>query len=169
MTNKACVHSPAMATFISKSPEQTQNLGAEWGRAAKEGWLIGLIGDLGAGKTQLVKGIARGLGITQRVASPTFALVHEYQGGRLTLCHIDLYRLDTPSQIASAGLEDSIYSPQGVTVVEWIDRWFGSGVPDGWSSVDVSNRFETAPFYRHVRIALLNETQREITYEDCSR
>jgi len=159
-----------MATFISKSPEQTQNLGAEWGRAAKEGWLIGLIGDLGAGKTQLVKGIARGLGITQRVASPTFALVHEYQGGRLTLCHIDLYRLDTPSQIASAGLEDSIYSPQGVTVVEWIDRWFGSEPPGGWSSADASKTVKApAPFYRHVRIALVGETEREITYEDFSR
>ena len=70
-----------MATFISHSPEETAALGEQWGRAAASGWLIGLSGDLGAGKTQLVKGLARGLGSSARVHSPTFALLNEYAAG----------------------------------------------------------------------------------------
>ena len=153
-----------MATFISKSPEDTQALGVEWGRAASSGWLIGLVGDLGAGKTQLVKGIAMGMAIEQRVVSPTFTLVHEYEGGRLPLCHIDLYRLETPSQVLSAGIEDYVYAPRGVTVVEWIDRWFGPAGPPGWSPV--REGLVGTRRYRHVRIELSGETERLITYED---
>ena len=74
-----------MATFISHSPAETESLGESWGRAAQHGWVVGLTGDLGAGKTQLVKGIARGLGIVARVHSPTFTLVNEYAGGRLAV------------------------------------------------------------------------------------
>ena len=156
-----------MVTFISRSPEETQSLGFEWGRAAGSGWLIGLVGDLGAGKTQLVKGIALGLGLEQRVVSPTFTLVHEYEGGRLPLCHIDLYRLDTPSQVSSAGLDDYLLAPRGVTVVEWIDRWFGPAGPPGWTPV--TDESKSMSRYRHVRIELSGETERQITYEDFSR
>src|ERR1043165_9388418 len=95
-----------MATFISHSPQETASLGEEWGRAAKKGLVIGLTGGLGAGKTQLVKGLARGLGVTSRVHSPTFTLVNEYIGGRLKLFHLDLYRLDSQAQIGSAGLQE---------------------------------------------------------------
>ena len=91
---------------ISHSPAETAALGEQWGRAAESGLVIGLSGDLGAGKTQFVKGLARGLGIAARVHSPTFALVNIYTGGRLTLFHLDLYRLDTREQIAAAGLEE---------------------------------------------------------------
>ena len=104
-----------MATFISHSATETESLGEDWGREARSGWVIGLSGDLGAGKTQLVKGLARGLGVTERVHSPTFALVNQYTSGRLPLFHLDLYRLDTAEQIRSAGLEDFL-SPNGVTV-----------------------------------------------------
>ena len=76
-----------MATFISHSPAETESLGESFGRAAKHGLVIALSGELGAGKTQLVKGLARGLGITARVHSPTFTLVNEYAGGRLRLFH----------------------------------------------------------------------------------
>src|ERR1041384_5816166 len=112
-----------MATLISKSPEETLAFGEQWGREAQRGWLIGLSGDLGAGKTQLVKGIARGLGVTARVHSPTFALLNEYSGGCLPLFHLDLYRLNTREEIIGAGLEEYIVNPAGVTVVEWIERW----------------------------------------------
>src|ERR1700716_268203 len=103
-----------MATYISHSPAETEALGESWGRSAPSGLVVGLSGDLGAGKTQLVKGLARGLGVAARVHSPTFALVNVYTGGRLPLFHLDLYRLDTPSQIMAAGLEDYLH-PDGVT------------------------------------------------------
>src|SRR5437588_12478144 len=112
-----------MATYISHSPAETEVLGETWGHSAESGWVIGLSGDLGAGKTQLVKGIARGLGIPERVHSPTFALVNVYPGSRLTLFHLDLYRLDTRDQFVAAGLEEYL-RPAGVTVIEWAERWF---------------------------------------------
>ena len=149
-----------MATLISHSPEETIALGEQWGSRAQPGWVIGLSGELGAGKTQLVKGIARGLGITARVLSPTFNLLHEYGGGRVRLVHIDLYRLETPSQIIGAGLEEYFYKPQGVTVVEWVERWFHPG-----QSAKSEGQYFLVP-YRSVRIETFGETERRITYED---
>ncbi len=143
-----------MATFISHSPAETEALGETWGRAAVSGLVIGLAGDLGAGKTQLTKGIARGLGIVARVHSPTFTLVNEYRGGRLPLFHVDLYRLDSPEQIASAGLEE-YFNPAGVSVVEWIDKVFAPGA---------KTRLPTR--YRRVEIVSTGETTRRISYED---
>jgi len=146
-----------MATFISHSPDETAALGEQWGRDAKPGWVIGLTGDLGAGKTQLVKGLARGLGISQCVQSPTFALVNEYHSGRLPLAHLDLYRLDTPAQIIGAGLEDYFNRPTGVAVIEWCERW-----PDFLTP----HAARLTPRLRHVRIEQTAETERRITYED---
>ncbi len=146
-----------MATFTSHSPEETTALGEQWGRAAQPGWLIGLTGDLGAGKTQLVKGIARGLGVTARVQSPTFVLVHEYAGGRLPLFHLDLYRLDTPAQIVGAGLEEYFFKRDAVVVIEWMERWLNQS--------PTANRQSPIRF-RHVRFEQLSETGRRLTYED---
>ena len=148
-----------MATFISHSLEETQALGEDWGRAAKAGLVIGLSGDLGAGKTQLAKGIARGLGIVARVHSPTFTLVHEYQGGRLPLFHVDLYRLETREQIIAAGIEEYLQH-DGITVIEWVERWLGDPADlglvgrSGWSS------------FRRVNIETISDTERRIMYED---
>src|SRR4051812_28224744 len=105
-----------MVTSISHSPAETEALGEDWGRSAQTGLVIALSGDLGSGKTQLVKGIARGLGVSARVHSPTFTLVNVYSGGRHPLFHLDLYRLETREQILSAGL-DEYFEPAGVTVV----------------------------------------------------
>jgi tRNA threonylcarbamoyladenosine biosynthesis protein TsaE len=155
-----------MVTFISKSPEETLALGEKWGREAPSGWVIGLTGDLGAGKTQLVKGLARGLGIASKVFSPTFSLVNEYSGGRLPLFHLDLYRLDTPQQAFAAGLDDYFFNPPGVTVVEWIENRF----PEIQSSEKGAHKFtpllHLPQFFRHVRIESLNELERRISYED---
>src|SRR5271154_2503282 len=110
-----------MATFISHNPAETESLGEKFGRAAQRGFVFALNGDLGAGKTQLVKGLARGLGISARVNSPTFTLVNEYGGGRLKLFHLDLYRLETREQILSAGIKEFL-PPDGVAVIEWAER-----------------------------------------------
>ena len=146
-----------MPTILSHHPDETAALGEQWALAAPAGWVIGLSGDLGAGKTQLVKGLARGLGVSSRVQSPTFALINEYSDGRLALFHIDLYRLETREQIIGAGLEEYLYRPPGVAVVEWIDRW----LPDFQPST-----FRDQIHYCHVRIETLGEKERRITYED---
>ena len=146
--------------FISRSPAETEAFGEQWGREAQPGWVFGLTGDLGAGKTQLVKGIARGLGFNGKVQSPTFALINEYSGGRLAIAHIDLYRLDTPQQIIGAGLEEYFYNPPGVAVIEWVERWLADKSPEATLR---------GGFFRLVKIETLSETERRITYEDFGR
>ena len=143
-----------MATYISHSPAETEALGEGWGRAARSGLVLALSGDLGAGKTQFVKGLARGLGVTGRVHSPTFTLVNEYAGGRLRLFHLDLYRLETPGQIVAAGLEEFL-QPDGVTVVEWAEKLSGlaSGVVGPGNLVKV-------------KIEIGGGMERKITYDD---
>jgi tRNA threonylcarbamoyladenosine biosynthesis protein TsaE len=145
-----------MATIISHSPGQTAALGEQWGRQARPGWLLGLSGGLGAGKTLLAAGLARGLGVTARVPSPTFALVHEYRDGRLPFFHLDLYRLATRGDIIGAGLEEYLTKPSGVAVVEWIERWLEE---PPWP-IAPGVRF------RRVEIRTSDETGREISYED---
>ncbi len=137
--------------FISHNPAETESLGECWGREAASGFVIALSGDLGAGKTQLVKGLARGLGVTSRVHSPTFTLVNEYTGGRLRLFHLDLYRLETREQILGAGLEEYL-QPDGVAVIEWAERMAN----DDWRMTNL----------RRVTIEILGELERRITYED---
>ena len=104
-----------MATFISHSAAETEAFGERFGQAVRSGWVLGLSGDLGAGKTQWVRGLARGLGIRSGVHSPTFSLINVYEGGRLKLFHIDLYRLETVDQILAAGLEEYL-RPAGITL-----------------------------------------------------
>ncbi len=140
-----------MPTFISHSPAETEALGETFGRAAARGRVIALSGDLGAGKTQFVRGLARGLAIPGRVHSPTFTLVNEYGGGRLKLFHLDLYRLETPAQILSAGIEDFL-NPDGVAVIEWAERIYDL-------------RF-TIYDLKKVQIEIVSETERKIIYDD---
>jgi tRNA threonylcarbamoyladenosine biosynthesis protein TsaE len=170
-----------MATFISHNPGETYALGESWGRAATAGWVVALCGDLGAGKTQLVKGLAGGLGISERVHSPTFALVNVYSGGRLPLFHLDLYRLEHPQQIAAAGLEEYL-RPNGVTVIEWADRWFHltdlsprdrpttdrvpGGLSDPPSPPDRHSASLLGSRLRWVTLDTIQDEQRRITYED---
>ena len=153
-----------MVTLISHSPEETEALGETWGREAESGLVIGLSGDLGAGKTQLVKGVARGLDIRARVHSPTFALLNVYGGGRLNLNHLDLYRLENREQVIAAGLEE-YFHPSGVTVVEWAERWFGGGESSKFKAQSSKSR-AFAAHLRWVQIESLSETSRRITYED---
>jgi tRNA threonylcarbamoyladenosine biosynthesis protein TsaE len=150
-----------MATFISHSPAETEALGEKLGRVAARGLVIALSGDLGAGKTQFVKGLARGLGISDRVHSPTFTLVNEYGGGRLKLFHLDLYRLETPEQILSAGIEEFL-EPDGVAVIEWAERIYASEHPTS-NIQHPTSKWENV---RNVQIEILSETERKIIYDD---
>jgi len=105
----------------TRSLAETLEFGGRLARELQQSDVIALSGELGAGKTALVKGIARGLGITVEVTSPTFTLIHEYGGGRLALFHVDLYRLDSVPQALAIGIEEYLNSP-GVTVIEWAER-----------------------------------------------
>ena len=143
--------------LISQSPADTAALGETIGRAAATGLVIALSGDLGAGKTQFVKGLARGLGIGGRVHSPTFTLVNEYGGGRLRLFHLDLYRLETPEQIRSAGIEEFL-APDGVSVVEWAER-LGQPGAGRWA-------LGSGDRWMRVSLEIVSETERKIIYDD---
>lgn len=106
----------------TSSAEETMRLGSWLGNQARPGWVIGLSGDLGAGKTTLVKGIAEGAAGTGRdeVTSPTFTFLHVYPG-RLEVHHMDLYRLDSPEQVRDLGVDEYL-GGSGVAVVEWFEN-----------------------------------------------
>ncbi|MEK6759201.1 MAG: tRNA (adenosine(37)-N6)-threonylcarbamoyltransferase complex ATPase subunit type 1 TsaE [Deltaproteobacteria bacterium] len=105
---------------ITSSPEETEAIGALVAKTFVSGDMVGLIGDLGAGKTRFVRGVAQGLGVKGLVKSPSFTLVNVYEGGRIPLYHIDLYRLGSSDELYSAGIEEYIYG-DGVSVIEWAD------------------------------------------------
>ncbi|HET7625326.1 MAG TPA: tRNA (adenosine(37)-N6)-threonylcarbamoyltransferase complex ATPase subunit type 1 TsaE [Verrucomicrobiae bacterium] len=143
-----------IAHFISRGFAETESLGESWGRDAQSGLVIAMSGDLGAGKTRLVKGFARGLGFRGRVHSPTFALVNVYSGGRLTIFHLDLYRLETREQILAAGLEEYL-NPRGVALIEWAERLENE-----------NGKIETGGRLMRVKFEITSETERRISYED---
>jgi tRNA threonylcarbamoyladenosine biosynthesis protein TsaE len=104
------------------SAEETRAIGTELSLALPDNSVIGLSGDLGAGKTELVKGIALGLGATDPVTSPTFTLIHEYRSGRLPLFHMDFYRLEMEKELDEIGFDDYLREP-GICAIEWADRF----------------------------------------------
>lgn len=131
--------------FVTHTTEQTELLGEKLGRQLQGGEVIAYLGDLGAGKTAFTRGLARGLGIGQRVTSPTYTVVNEYEGGRLALFHFDMYRLGSSEELFDIGWEDYLQRG-GVCAVEW--------------SENVSDAMEDAIF---VEIEKLSENSRKIT------
>jgi tRNA threonylcarbamoyladenosine biosynthesis protein TsaE len=110
--------------FVTASPEETEAAGARLGASLSAGDVVLLYGDLGAGKTAFVRGLARGVGAPHDdVTSPTFTLIQEYAGGRATLYHVDLYRLE-PREVDELGLEDLVLG-DGIVAIEWAERWTG--------------------------------------------
>ncbi|MBE6040151.1 MAG: tRNA (adenosine(37)-N6)-threonylcarbamoyltransferase complex ATPase subunit type 1 TsaE [Clostridiales bacterium] len=107
-------------SLILKSEEDTASLGLMLAEAAEPGDIIALIGDLGTGKTALTKYIAKGLGITEEISSPTFTIVKEYKSGRLPLYHFDVYRLGCGDELMDIGAEDML-DGDGLCVIEWAD------------------------------------------------
>ncbi|MBL4634889.1 MAG: tRNA (adenosine(37)-N6)-threonylcarbamoyltransferase complex ATPase subunit type 1 TsaE [Kofleriaceae bacterium] len=110
--------------YVCTGPGETFAAGARLATFLKEGDVIGLVGNLGAGKTLFVQGLAQGLSVPDSVAvtSPTFSLVNEYRGGRLSLVHIDLYRIEEAAELEHLGLEELI-DLAGVSAVEWCERF----------------------------------------------
>jgi tRNA threonylcarbamoyladenosine biosynthesis protein TsaE len=120
--------------------EETIAAGREFSRDARAGDVLALVGDLGAGKTQFVKGVAAGLESPAEVTSPTFTLVHEYGGGRLPLYHFDFCRLENPQAVLQLGFDDYL---DGLSVIEWADR-FPDLIPDHAQWISFQMKSKTA-------------------------
>ena len=133
--------------YITTSPEETEAVGAALGRVLKPGTVLAYTGDLGAGKTAFTRGLAKGLGATDRVTSPTYTIVNEYLSGRLPLFHFDMYRLSSADDLWDIGWEDYL-ERGGICAVEW--------------SENVEAALE-APLW--VRLTKLDENTRRITIE----
>ena len=113
----------------SESPDETRLIASEFARNLQAGTTLSLIGDLGAGKTEFVKGLAIGLGAGNEVTSPTFTIVHEYRGGRLALFHMDFYRLNEERELDEVGFDDYLMAG-GVCAIEWGDKFPSRLPPD---------------------------------------
>ncbi len=111
-----------MASITSHSPAETFEFGRAFAANLRGGEVLALTGDLGAGKTHFVKGLAAGLGVELEVTSPTFTLIHEYSGGRLPLHHFDFYRLETEDEVLAVGLDDYLDS-RAILAIEWADKF----------------------------------------------
>ena len=133
--------------LITRSPEETEKLGAALAEKLLPGTVIAYQGDLGAGKTAFTRGLARGLGCRETVTSPTYTIVNEYLGGRLPLFHFDMYRLTSSDDLWDIGWEDYL-DRQGVCAVEWSEN-----VPEAMTGALT------------VRIEKLGDTVRRITID----
>ena len=138
-----------MATFISNSPDQTKEFARRFANDIKPGDVLALKGDLGAGKTEFVKGLVAGLGADAVVASPTFTIIHEYIGGRLPIYHFDLIRLEDRPSVERLGLDEYFFG-DGICVVEWADR-FSDLIPE---------------HARWINLEIKSENVREITFHE---
>ena len=123
--------------MITSSEVETAAAGRALGATLRPGAVVLLFGDLGAGKTAFVRGLAEGLGAApDDVSSPTFTLVQEYRGGRVPLFHVDLYRLDDPREIDDLGLDE--IADEGVLAIEWAEKW--PRRPDGAIAVRIAHQ-----------------------------
>ncbi len=138
-----------MASIISRNPAETFAFGRAFAASLIGGEVLALTGDLGAGKTHFVKGLAAGLGHAGEVTSPTFTLIHEYSGGRLPLCHFDFYRLESEREVLDIGLDDYLDS-RNVLAIEWAEK-FSALLPSGT---------------RHVTFRHTADDAREISVEE---
>jgi tRNA threonylcarbamoyladenosine biosynthesis protein TsaE len=126
-------------TLDTGSEQETSAAGESLARTLRAGDVVLLYGDLGAGKTAFVRGMARGVGANpDEVSSPTFTIVQEYPGAAVTLYHVDLYRLE-PAEVDDLGLEDLV-AGEGIVAIEWAERW--SGRPDDVTEVRIEDAGE---------------------------
>ena len=139
-----------MATFISNNPAETEEIGGRFANNVAKGSVLALKGELGSGKTLFTQGLVAGLESDAAVTSPTFTIVHEYQGGRLPVYHFDFFRVENPESALRLGLEDYFFS-DGVSVIEWADR-FPELIPEQarWISFEIkSERQRIITLFHH--------------------
>ena len=131
-------------------PEDTFALGQKIGELVKPGTVISLVGDLGVGKTVFTQGLAKGLGITESVNSPTFTIVQVYDGGRLPFYHFDVYRIGDIEEMDEIGYEDYFYG-SGVTMIEWANL-IEEILPQDYQEVQIEKDLEKGFDYRTITI-----------------
>ena len=132
------------------SPEETEELGIHFGKEAKPGTVCTLIGDLGVGKTVFTQGIAKGLGITEPINSPTFTIVQIYEGGRLPLYHFDVDRIGDVEEMEEIGYEDYFFG-EGVCLIEWSEL-IREIIPGGAGEVTIEKDPEKGFDYRRITV-----------------
>jgi tRNA threonylcarbamoyladenosine biosynthesis protein TsaE len=120
--------------IVSTAPEQSFSFGRQLGQLLQEGSVLCLIGDLGAGKTLLVQGIAQGLGLNEEITSPTFTVMNVYEG-TIPVYHFDLYRLESPEQLVDIGF-DEYTNAGGIAIIEWPDKFPGF-MPDSYLRIEL--------------------------------
>jgi tRNA threonylcarbamoyladenosine biosynthesis protein TsaE len=130
-----------VATYISDSTSETATVAREFARDLGAGSVLALVGPLGAGKTQFVKGLVAEIGAQVPVTSPTFTLVHEYTGGRVPVYHFDLFRLEDQQSAERLGLDEYFFG-DGISVVEWADK-FPALIPAGARWINLEAKSET--------------------------
>ena len=133
-----------MATFISNSPAETEAIARRFAEGLGAGSILALKGELGSGKTLFTQGLLAGLKSDAAVTSPTFTILHEYQGGRLLVYHFDFFRLENQESALRLGLEDYFFG-DGVSVIEWADR-FPELIPEQahWISFEIKSERQRA-------------------------
>ena len=131
-----------MEKYLSRSPEDTEKIGENLGKILKSGVVIAFRGGLGMGKTCFTRGLAKGLGCTEQVTSPTFALINEYLSGRLPLYHFDMYRVSGWEDLYSTGFFDYI-DEGGVIAAEWSEN-IENALPDNTIFVEFTRIDDTA-------------------------
>ncbi|MDD2972683.1 MAG: tRNA (adenosine(37)-N6)-threonylcarbamoyltransferase complex ATPase subunit type 1 TsaE [Lachnospiraceae bacterium] len=132
------------------SPEETLTLGARIGEQAKSGEIYTLNGDLGVGKTVLTQGVAKGLGITEPICSPTFTIVQIYEEGRMPFYHFDVYRIGDVEEMEEIGYEDCFYG-EGITFIEWANL-IREILPAHYKKITIEKNIEKGFDYRRITI-----------------
>ena len=121
---------------VTNSPEETRALGEKLASGMKPGDVLLLYGELGAGKSELTRGIARGLGVTETVTSPSFTILNVYESGRCPLYHFDWYRLESAEELYELGMDEYL-GGDGIAVVEWAERC-PEAIPDTYIRIDIT-------------------------------
>lgn len=135
--------------YISNSREDTQNIGIKFAETLKRGDVVCLNGELGAGKTAFVSGVAKGLGYTGYTSSPTFTLINEYSAD-IPLYHFDVYRVDCSDEMYDIGIDDYLFG-DGICIIEWPEK-IGDILPDNVITVNIVKNSDISDDYREIYI-----------------